>query len=56
VLQDQIGIPREEALKMTSLEIRELLLAHEFTIEAEKRRLEREQKKLGQAEGLKGET
>ena len=45
VLQDQIGIPREEALKMSSLEVRELLLAHEFTIEAEKRRLEKERKK-----------
>jgi hypothetical protein len=45
VLQDQIGIPREEALKMSTLEVKELLLAHEFTVEAEKRRLEKERKK-----------
>lgn len=40
---------------MSALEVRELLLAHDFAIEAEKRRLEKERKKAAQAKGLKGE-
>jgi hypothetical protein len=40
VLEDEIGIPKKDALRMTSLEIRELLLAHEFATEAERKRLE----------------
>jgi hypothetical protein len=36
-----LGIPREEALKMTALEIRELLLAYRFVVEAERKRLEK---------------
>jgi hypothetical protein len=37
-----LGIPREEALQMSGLQVNELLLAHEFAIEEEKKRLAKE--------------
>lgn len=40
-----MGIPREEALKMTALQVKELLLVHQFSVAEEKRRLERERKR-----------
>jgi len=40
-----LGIPREEALKMTTLEIKELLLAHRFAVEAENKRREKKRQR-----------
>jgi hypothetical protein len=40
-----MGIPREEALKMSALQVKELLLAHQFALSEEKNQLEREKKK-----------
>lgn len=40
VLKDNLGIEKEEALKMTSLDIRSLLLAHQFTLEAARKKAE----------------
>jgi hypothetical protein len=40
-----MGIPREEALKMSALEVRELLLAHRFAVEAENKRREKKRQR-----------
>jgi hypothetical protein len=40
-----MGIPRKEALKMSAVEVKELLLAHRFVMEAEKRRLEKKRER-----------
>jgi hypothetical protein len=40
-----MGIPKEDALKMSALEVKELLLVHEFMMKAEKARVERDSRK-----------
>jgi hypothetical protein len=40
-----LGIPREEALKMSTVEVKELFLAHQFIVEAERRRLQKKRER-----------